>query len=111
MMKIIQYNNRQLYTLRYVVLIALTWLGLTSCNKQLDELRPHNVIFEERQFDTPSGYSKAVLGIYNLITVGSESATGGGFTDLQIFLSEVRGNTIRAFDAPVNRNTDLLYYI
>lgn len=110
-MKNTQYKNRQLYTLRYVVLIALTWLGFTSCNKQLDELRPHNVIFEERQFDTPSGYSKAVSGIYNLIAVGSESSIGVGFTDLQIFLSEARGNTIRALDAQVNRNTDLFDYI
>lgn len=110
-MKNMQYKSRLLRTICGALLMTSTSFGLLSCNKELDKLRPHNVIFEEKQFDTPAGYSKAVLGIYSLISTGSEASIGVGYTDMQIFLSEAKGNTIRANDAQINRNTDAFDYI
>lgn len=87
---------------------SLFWLF--GCNKKMDELRPHNVIFEAAQFDTPDGYRQAVTGVYSLIATGNETGSGN-FTDMQIFLSEAKGNTIRCLDGQVNRWTDAFNFI
>ena len=93
-------------------LLAIMLISMASCNKQLDEFRPHNVIFEEQQFNSPDGFTKAVVGVYRLIAVGNVlPPDGSGYTDRQIFLSEAKGNTIRALDAQINRNTDVFGYV
>lgn len=45
--------------------LSLLLLAHTACNKQLDELTPHNVNFEDQQFLTASGYTKATIGNYS----------------------------------------------
>lgn len=96
--------------LKFILILTTVIICHSSCNKQLDKLRPHNVIFEDRQFDSPEGYSKAVVGIYNLIA-GSATPSGGfNFNDMLIFLSEGKGNTIKALDAGTNKNSDLFNY-
>ncbi|ULT23671.1 RagB/SusD family nutrient uptake outer membrane protein [Sphingobacterium sp. E70] len=100
------HRNRSLYFLVSMLVAGLT----SSCNKQLDELRPHNVIFEDIQFERPEGYSKAVVGAYNLVA-GGAVASSFNYNDMLIFLSEAKGNTIRALDAEVNKNTDVFNYI
>jgi len=99
------HRNKSLYFLVAALTVALT----SSCNKQLDELRPHNVIFEDIQFERPEGYSKAVVGAYNLVA-GGAVASSFNYNDMLIFLSEAKGNTIRALDAEVNKNTDVFNY-
>ncbi|MDR2273692.1 MAG: RagB/SusD family nutrient uptake outer membrane protein [Sphingobacterium sp.] len=97
--------------IKSICLAALLVAGLaSSCNKQLDELRPHNVIFEDIQFAQPEGYSKAVVGAYTLIA-GGAVANAFNYNDMFTFLSEAKGNTIRALDAVVNKNTDAFDYI
>ncbi len=86
-------------------------LGLGACNKQLDELRPHNVIFEDRQFDTPAGYTKAVMGVYDLLAGGAAYVAGNNYNDMLMYLSEAKGNTIKTLDEEVNRNTDWFNYV
>jgi len=93
-----------------LILLAILASLMVSCGKQLDQLRPHNVIFEDAQFDSSEGYTKAVSGIYSLIALGSETGNSLGFTDMQIFFSEAKGNTIKALDAQINRNTDVFDY-
>lgn len=95
-----------------IYLFITIWLQLfcSSCNKQLDELRPHNVIFEESQFDRPEGYSKAVLGAYALVS-GSASTTSFSYNDMIIFFGEAKGNTIKALDAQINKQTDVFNYV
>ncbi|PRD52005.1 hypothetical protein C5749_17050 [Sphingobacterium gobiense] len=95
----------------FLVSVFLTILFVVGCGKQLDELRPHNVIFEDAQFDRPEGYSKAVTGLYALVASGPEASYVGGFTDQQIFFSEAKGNTIKSLDAQINRLTDVFDYI
>lgn len=92
--------------------IGITAFLLAGCGKQLDELRPHNVIFEDAQFDRPEGYTKATTGVYALLATGSETGPGiGGLTDMQIFHSEAKGNTIKALDAQINRLTDAFGFV
>ena len=100
------HSKRSLYFLVSMLVAGLA----SSCNKQLDELRPHNVIFEDIQFERPEGYSKAVVGAYNLVA-GGAVASSFNYNDMLIFLSEAKGNTIRALDAEVNKNTDVFNYI
>lgn len=106
-MQILTKNRRFLI---FTTLVPIL-LFVGSCDKQLDELRPHNVIFEDAQFDRPEGYSKAVTGIYALIASGSEQGFTGVFTDQQIFFSEAKGNTIKSLDAQINRLTDAFDYV
>lgn len=106
-MKVNQYIK---HTSTYLLSALLLQFFCTSCNKQLDELRPHNVIFEESQFDTPQGYTKAVVGTYGLIS-GVASPSSFSYNDMIIFLGEAKGNTIKALDAQVNKQTDVFNYI
>ncbi|ERJ58846.1 RagB/SusD family nutrient uptake outer membrane protein [Sphingobacterium paucimobilis] len=93
-----------------VYLFTVIVLFCTSCNKQLDELRPHNVIFEESQFDSPQGYTKAVTGTYALIS-GAASPTSFSYNDMIIFFGEAKGNTIKSLDAEINKKTDVFDYV
>lgn len=90
--------------------IFLSVLVLFSgCDKQLDQLRPHNVTFEEKQFETSEGFTKAIWGIYALIS-GRASTSSFNYNDMQFYLSEAHGNTIKSLDAQVNMHTDIFNY-
>lgn len=94
----------------YIAILLAALGGTSACNKQLDKLRPHNVTFEEQQFSSPAGYTKAVWGVY--AGVAGRAVTGGfNYNDMQLFLSESHGNNIRALDAAVNRYTDAFNYL
>lgn len=93
------------------ILLPLTILLIAgACNRQLDELRPHNVIYEDQQFATAEGFTKAVWGAYAAVS-GSAVASSFNYNDMQLFLSEAHGNNIRALDAQVNKNTDAFNYL
>ncbi|UYQ94462.1 RagB/SusD family nutrient uptake outer membrane protein [Chitinophaga horti] len=94
----------------YISALLLLSLAGASCNKQLDELRPHNVIFEEQQFSSPAGYTRALWGAYS--SIAGLAVTGGfNYNDIQLFLGEAHGNNIRALDAGVNKNTNAFNYL
>lgn len=64
---------------------------LAGCNKQLDSLAPHNVLFEEQEFSTPAGFTKTTIANYNSI---AQSAY-----DYNLFnLGEFRGNNVKPID-------------
>jgi starch-binding outer membrane protein, SusD/RagB family len=62
-----------------------------ACNKKLDELSPHNVNFEDQQFLTPAGYTKATIGNYN-------SFATPNYENTWFNISEFRGNNVRFID-------------
>lgn len=84
--------------LRNKVFVILTLIQLFACNKELDKLRPHNVTFEEQLFSTPQGFTKAVTGVYSLITSGSAVNYVYGYGDMQMYLSEAHGNNIKCLE-------------
>lgn len=96
--------------IKSITVLAIT-LFLAGCDRQLDQLRPHNVTFEERQFETPDGFTKAIWGIYALVAGRATPESSFNYNDIQFYLSEARGNTIKALDAQVNRHTDAFNYV
>jgi starch-binding outer membrane protein, SusD/RagB family len=84
-------------------------LGVTACNKQLDDLTPHNVNFEDQQFLTPEGYTKATIGNYSYFTFSYENSWFN--------ISEFRGNNTKLIDLTSSnnlvdaRNTDAFNFI
>ncbi|WP_426791156.1 RagB/SusD family nutrient uptake outer membrane protein [Sphingobacterium sp. WOUb80] len=100
------------YILKRIIMGAVPFsLLFTSCNKQLDELRPHNVIFEDMQFASPTGYSEAVTGIYALVSGAAAIDKGTNYNDMLIFLSEAKGNTIKSLDGTINKQSDAFDFI
>lgn len=64
---------------------------LTACDKKIDALAPHNVLFEDQEFSTPAGFTKTTIGNYN--------AVAGSDYDASWFnLSEFRGNNVKVID-------------
>jgi len=97
--------------MKLINILGLTALaGMFACNKELDKLRPHNVTYEDQQFASPAGFTKAVWGIYGSVA-GSAITPAFNYNDLQLYLSEAHGNTIKALDAAVNKNTDVFNYL
>lgn len=87
-------------------------IALSACNKQLDDLRPHNVITEKAQFSTPDGFAQAALALYPMVTLGvgmENNAFGYGGTAM--FLPEALGNNIHSLDLGPNMNSDAFNYI
>jgi hypothetical protein len=77
--------------------IALAVCAAMACNKKLDELTPHNVNFEDQQFLTASGYTKATIGNYTFLAAAS-------YENSWFNISEYRGNNVRLIDQ-TNPNT------
>lgn len=78
------------------IIFAVTF---SSCDKQLDSLAPHNVNFEEQQFATPNGFTKATIG--NYINVGA-------YESPWFNISEFRSNNVRVIDVTsTSSSTDL----
>lgn len=96
--------------LKQHILLAVIVAGTLSCNKQLDKLRPHNVTYEDQQFATPTGFTKAIWGVYASVA-GRAVASSFNYNDIQLYLSEAHGNTIRTLDAGVNKSTDMFNYL
>jgi len=75
--------------------ICLAWALLAACNKKLDDITPHNVLFEEQEFSTPAGFTKTTIANYNSLT----TTNGPVSYDMNWFnLCEFRGNNIRTID-------------
>jgi hypothetical protein len=91
-------KNIKLYKLwLFVVLMSSV---ISSCNKKLDSLTPHNVTFEEQQFSSPAGYTKATIGNYALL--------GGNYETPWFNISEFRSDNVRVIDVTsTNVATDL----
>jgi hypothetical protein len=86
---------------QYILIIALT--GLTACNKQLDELQPHNITTEDKLFSTPEGYQRAVEGVYSL----AFEAWG----DDMLFTGEAQGNNLRQIDPSNDKYMDVFDFV
>lgn len=71
--------------------ICLVWTLLAGCNKQLDALAPHNILFEDQEFSTPAGFTKTTIANYN-------SLTQSGYDYNWFNLSEFRGNNVKPID-------------
>jgi starch-binding outer membrane protein, SusD/RagB family len=71
-------------------------IALTGCDKKLDDLAPHNVNFEEQQFSTPQGYTKATIGNYTTL--------GGTYETSWFNISEYRGNNVKFIDQSNSNN-------
>lgn len=98
---------------RYLIYIMMIAAGvLASCGKQLDELRPHNVIDEEQQFANPGGYARAVTGLYAMITGGAAMENNYfGYGDMLMYLGEAHGNNIRCLELGPDKYTDAFNYL
>lgn len=72
------------------MLAVLVLMELSACKKQLDALSPHNVNFEEQQFSSPNGYTKATIGNYTGLYSTYETAWFN--------ISEYRGNNVKVID-------------
>ena len=82
-------NKSSFYIIGTAACIAGTLLA--GCNKQLDSLAPHNVLFEEQEFSTPAGFTKTTIANYN-------SIAQSGY-DYNLFnLGEFRGNNVKPID-------------
>jgi hypothetical protein len=89
-------QNAVLYNRFFKSLAGLAILAAAvSCNKQLDALSPNNVNFEDQQFGTPNGYTKATIGNYAYLS-GPSATTS--YETYWFNLSEFRGNNIRFID-------------
>lgn len=90
------------------ILLSLAGLMglLSSCDKKLDELAPHNVNFEEQQFATKGGFLKATVGNYALMTKGTEFGFAYNMDYIWLNLSEFRGNNMRQIDVASDRDLD-----
>lgn len=75
---------------------------LTACNKKLDKITPHNVLFEEQQFATPAGFTKATIANYNSLATSGTS----GYDYNWFNLSEFRGNNVRPIDVTSTSNLE-----
>lgn len=97
---------------RKILLAIISIFALSACNKQLDELRPHNVTTEEAQFSTPDGFTQAALGLYPMLTrgVGMEN-DAFGYGGVAMFLPDALGNNIHSLDLGPNKNSDVFNYI
>lgn len=62
----------------------------SACNKELDSLSPHNVNFEDQQFSSPNGYTKATIGNYTNLQ--------GDYETSWFNFSEFRGNNVKFVD-------------
>jgi hypothetical protein len=95
------------------IIIAITgMLAFSACNKQLDELRPHNVVNEDAQFSSPQGFAQAAIGLYPMITGGAAMESSAfGYSDIVMFLGETRGNNIHSLDLGPNKYSDAFDYI
>ncbi|MBS1602902.1 MAG: RagB/SusD family nutrient uptake outer membrane protein [Bacteroidetes bacterium] len=76
-------------TVKSIAVLAM--MAAISCNKKLDALSPHDVNFEDQQFLTAGGFTKATIG--NYATISSSAYEGSWFN-----LSEYRGNNVRFID-------------
>lgn len=81
-------RNKSIYII-LAVMFACTLL--TGCDKNLDKLAPHNVLFEEQEFSTPAGFTKTTIANYNSIAVSAYDANWFN-------LSEFRGNNVKPID-------------
>lgn len=99
--------------MKYKIFSAFVSIALfTACNKQLDDLRPHNVTNEAALFSTPTGFSQAALGLYPMITGGAAMEQSSfGYSDIVTFLGDARGNNIHCQELGPNRYTDGFDYI
>lgn len=90
--------------INYTILFTGVLLSqvFSSCNKQLDELAPHNVNFEERQFSSPQGFINATVGNYQSLSGGTEYSTSTNMDYLWLNLAEFRGNNIKLVDIASN---------
>jgi len=91
------------------IVVSLALFALVACNKQLDDLRPHNVTFEEGQFSTPAGFNQAIVGTY-LLLCGSATTTSFNYNDMQLYFSEALGDNLRVLDVNNNYYTDAFNY-
>lgn len=64
---------------------------LAGCNKQLDKLAPHNVLFEDQEFSTPAGFTKTTIANY-------QSMASSAYDYNWFNLSEFRGNNVKPID-------------
>jgi hypothetical protein len=89
---------------KYIIFIILILMGATACNKKLDSLSPHNVNFEEQQFSSPNGYTKATIGNYTNLGVYDYETSWFN-------ISEYRGNNVRFIDNPATSTSLAAQYM
>lgn len=83
-------QNRSIY-IQGMAAVCLAWVMLAACNKKLDDITPHNVLFEDQEFSTPAGFTKTTIANYNSLTLTAYDSYWFNF-------SEFRGNNIRLVD-------------
>jgi hypothetical protein len=77
--------------------LSLVILTITACNKKLDDLTPHNVNFEDQQFLTPGGYTKATIGNYSYFATTN-------YENAWFNISEFRSNNVKVIDQTSTNN-------
>lgn len=96
---------------RKILIAFCSIFALSACNKQLDDLRPHNVTTEQLQFSTPAGFTQATLTLYQMITTGVGMENDAfGYGGITMFLPDALGNNIHALDLELNKNSDAFNY-
>jgi len=94
--------------MKKIFLLFLPVLVATSCNKQIDDIRPLTKIDKDGELASVTGITEATLGSYLLIN-------SSGFTFLfdepLQDLSEDRGNNVTLQDwAPASQKTDAFFF-
>lgn len=95
--------NNFKHKLNIIVTTIVIVVFVTSCDKQLDEMRPHNVSTEAVLFSTPEGFQRAIEGVYSL----SFAAWG----DNLFFTGEAPANNLRGLETSLTPQSDVFHYI
>ncbi|WP_164974152.1 RagB/SusD family nutrient uptake outer membrane protein [Filimonas effusa] len=74
-------------------LACISAISFSACDKKLDEIVPHNVLFEEQEFATPAGFTKTTVANYNSLTNSTTNYDKNWFN-----LAEFRGNNVKPID-------------
>jgi hypothetical protein len=99
--------KRTIFNIGYIGAL-LIMIASSACKKQLDSLAPHNVNFEDQQFASPNGYTKATIGNYTTLYSTYETPWFN--------ISEYRGNNVKVIDVTSTsssidlQNTDAFKY-
>lgn len=93
--------------MRYTIIIIITGLLITACNKQIDSVRPLTKIDKEGELASLAGIEETTVGNYSLLQ-------GSGFSDFDVPMhdfAESRGNNVTLQNwTPVGKTTDAFFF-
>lgn len=93
--------------MRYTIIIIITGLLITACNKQIDSVRPLTKIDKEGELASLAGIEETTVGNYSLLQ-------GSGFNNFDVPMhdfAESRGNNVTLQTwKPADKTTDAFFF-